>query len=418
MTGGDTPDTAAEWRQNRLIAPGDWIDAFSAAAKLGERLRLHTKGDDPAPWFNPPRAEQEAFALGKDLEEYQHSQKFNERLVLTLQRALLAKEISASLRMGDDIRSASPSAFVRKNVVRNAFTIGKIELDPLWSDEWQFWNRASLILPSGDFDSWLASAGAVEIGDLPVLLDPASDIGTIVSRLPSIGKYVSLSEAVSFIAFGFALDSERLERAGNWMSLCDGDLKKAGQMIAEALEKLLEAGANEQITFEGRYIQDSSDHAPHYRSIDRLELHDYRQMLIEHDILFYGCGLREWLRAPNDYISPKSRLDSYHYYLDVNSIEPKYHFENVSVNRDQLMEFFGNVSTITVNRGAGRPNKRKEAIELHRLRLKSGDNIGNLAQESREIQKLLAKKHASEVGWSYKWQSIVRVLSDLVKLDK
>src|SRR5438093_900797 len=83
-------------------------------------------------------------------------------------------------------------------------------LDPLWSDDWQPWNNHGWAIPKVEFDAWLLSPDALAESGLPPSppITAASEVILIERRQPAERDRVSLSEAVSWIAFDLALGAE------------------------------------------------------------------------------------------------------------------------------------------------------------------------------------------------------------------
>lgn len=309
--------------------PAGWIDGHLAFGRLRGLLLERLDGCDPAPWHDPVNADFWGPHFGQSPEEYTLAEKFSERLISAFQRALLAGRLRASLFKSGEFRELPRSAFGGKSVVRNALFIGPFDLDPLWPDDWQAWSGAGWAIPQSDFDGWLQSGEATSIEGLPIcdLPDAASEPQAITQRLPSTGAHVPLSEAVTWIAFGQALDADRFLRAIHWHRLCKGDLQAAMRKVENAAAQLLKAGADQHVTFIGRHVESYSDKGTRTEVIDALALRDYQQIMIDgHDHLYFGHGLKRQYRATNDtHLQTSERRDLY---------------MNVAVDRAALMAHF------------------------------------------------------------------------------
>lgn len=295
--------------------PAGWIDGHIAFDRLRHLLLERLDGCDPAPWHDPVNAEYWGPHFGQSPEEYTRAEKFSERMIAAFQRALFTGRLRASLFSGGVFRELPRSAFGSKSVLRNALFIGPFDLDPFWPDDWQQWSGAGWAMPLPEFENWLASEDALEVKGLPMTDVAAApdQPNAIAQRLPSDGAHVPLSEAVTWIAFGIALDAERLDRAIQWERLCDGDLQTAQRKMEDASAALLKAGADRQVTFFARHVETYGDKGQRTQKMDPLALIDYRQVLITgHDHLYYGQGLKRWYRATNDsHLRASARGDLY-----------------------------------------------------------------------------------------------------------
>ncbi|MBT2185556.1 hypothetical protein [Sphingobium nicotianae] len=309
--------------------PAGWIDGFICARHLFRRLKAEYGDGDPAPWHDVINADYWGPHFGDPPEDYASKQKLSVRIVATIQRALLSGQLAASWFDGSDFRSIPMPAAQNTSALHNALLHGTFEIDPLWSDEWQHWNGQGWAIEKEQFEVWLASPDAVDPAGLPpqipTQLEP--DEFAISSRKPSVSEHVPLSEAVSWIAFGVALNADRLDQALRWRRLCGGDLDTAQHRLQDAAATLLEAGSSGRVSFFGRHIDAYEDKGKRTEKIDVLALVDYRQVLITgHDHLRYGEGLCRWYKSPNDsHLRGSDRRDL---------------FSNVTVARSELMTQF------------------------------------------------------------------------------
>lgn len=309
--------------------PAGWIDGFDCARRLFARLRTEYASGDPAPWHSVVNADYWGPYLGKTAEEYALNEKLAERLVATFQRAVCSGYLTPSWFDGSAFKGIPAHAFGIPRVVHKALLNGGFEVDPLWPDDWQNWSNHGWAIPKDQFETWIDSDDALSMAGLPVPGSelPLCDVVSIASRKPSEASRVPLSEAITWIAFGVALDAERLERAIRWESLADGDLQAAQRQMEEATGTMLKAGADALAPMFGRYMEAHAEKGRRTEKIDPLTLEDYRKaLIISHDSLYYGEGLFVWYRAPNDsHVRGSERGD---------------HFANVTVDRDALMQCF------------------------------------------------------------------------------
>lgn len=306
--------------------PGGWIEGQICVRRLFQRFKIELGDGDPAPWLEISDAEDLGRTWGQSAADYTYNQKINERVVAIFQRAICTGELVASWFDGVSFREIPTSAFQRRAIAYRAVFDGRVEVDPSWPDDWQHWNYHGWAIPKDAFDTWLASGRPLELDGLPNV-GTQTEIAPINRRLPSDTRRVSLSEAVTWIAFGMALDSERLARAVQWGRLCDGDVKTAQGKLEKAATALLRAGADGHIAFTGRHVQTRDQKGSLTGSIDPLALADYRLIEIyHHDSLHYGTGFKHEYRTPIDTILHGSAREDF--------------YSDVAVERAELMKLF------------------------------------------------------------------------------
>ena len=334
--------------------PTGWIDGTICARRLFARLKMYSANADPAPWHNVANADYWGPQFGKSAAEHERTEKLSERLVAIIQRAIATGKLTASWFDGLAFKRVPAQAFANSPVVRNALLLGGLEIDPLWPDEWQSWSGYGWAIPKSQFDEWMEGEGEgpLSMAGLPMTPEaiPSREVFSIDSRKPSESGRVPLSEAVTWIALGVALDAERLERAIQWERLCGGDLQRAQRQIEAASATLLKAGADGQVSFLGRHVESYGEKGPRTERIDPMALIDYRQILISgHDHLYYGEGLKRWYQTKNDtHLRESERRDFY---------------INVVVARDELLKHFGSewrgANAVSSKPGGNVPANRK-----------------------------------------------------------
>lgn len=310
--------------------PAGWIDGSICARRLFARLRADYADADPAPWHNVVNPQDWGPHLGKTPEEYTLNEKLNARLVAIFQKAVCSGQLTPSWFDGSGFKSIPAYAFGNSRVVYGALLCGGFEVDPLWPDEWQTWSGHGWAIPKNQFESWAQSNNALSMAGLPMPESemPPCDVESIGSRKPSEASRVPLSEAVTWIAFGVALDAERLGRSIRWERLADGDLQAAQRQMEAATATLLKAGADGLVPMFGRHMEAHGEKGKRTEKIDPLTLEDYRKAWITgQDSLHYGTGLFVWYRAPNDSLLRGSDRGD--------------HFANVTVERDAMLKHCG-----------------------------------------------------------------------------
>ncbi|WP_443478115.1 hypothetical protein ACLIMP_06270 [Novosphingobium aerophilum] len=309
--------------------PAGWIDGFICARRLSRRLKAEYGDGDPAPWHEVINADYWGPYFGDPPEDYAAKQKLSVRIVATMQRAALSGQVTPLWFDGSNFREIPALAFCNTGAFHNALLHGTFEIDPLWADEWQLWNGQGWAISKEQFEAWLGSPEAMRMDGLPPDLSaPDSPVNfEISSREPSDAGRVSLAEAVSWVAFGMALNADRLMQAITWNRLCGGELQEAQRRLGNAAAEILKAGSDNRISFYGRHIDAYDDKGKKTEKIDALTLDDYRQVLITgHDHLYYGDGLKRWYEAPNNSrLHDSDRSDLY---------------SNVTVDRGELLKAF------------------------------------------------------------------------------
>lgn len=284
---------------------------FDARRALFDRLEAELHTADPAPWFNPSDLDVESFARG-DPQLYVRQCKLAHLTGLTLTRALIAGDLKAHASDGRDAFDM-PQWFWEEAWNSNGTRFAtRVNIGPLMPDDWQRWNSERLFTDRSTFHAWLAAIDVQSLVHWELLPTPNDDAikpaPITFRRLPD-SPFVTLSEALSWAAFSIALDRLRLSIAMEQRALPDG-----GRRLADAVERLTEAGAAGQIDFFGKPIvargQDarSVEMAP----IEAVKLLSFRRFDVTDDALAFGKGLM-WLdgHEPLSGIFETGRRDEY-----------------------------------------------------------------------------------------------------------
>lgn len=157
---------------------------------------------------------------------------------------------------------------------------------------------ANLWVKFSDWKSFLARA---------VLPDPAKP------RHPPNEPFVTLSEALSWIAFGVSMDSDMMHAV---LDLDKYNERVPQDAVKAALAKLVALGSAGKIAMRGKYraSRDEDETALLTEAIDPIKLEDYRQFNYIDDELRHGEGMLFW-KMPDGAIFHDSfksgRRDSY-----------------------------------------------------------------------------------------------------------
>jgi len=299
-----------------------WIDFYEGAkdvyAHLDERL-----GPDPLPWEPWPDGEDQVPGGIR-------SHRLAKRTTLALQRAFLEGKLIAFFGDKNANRQIPSIAFADYQIALNAFTIGGLELDPLWPDEWQRFSGCRCHVETDRFVRWIASDDFADPRGLPELPDPwdkAAIPTRIATREPTSLSFVPLSEALSFMAFGMGLDKDRLRRALEWKLLSDGDSDRAIDALAEAAASLCDKASADPplIRARGKYVSSytGSDDGP-VVDMPPIAFANYGRFDSMHDGLAAGKGT-SYRPTPLSYVFDRTRHDGY---------------REVQVHRAELMQHF------------------------------------------------------------------------------
>ena len=309
--------------------PTGWIDAYVCARRLFAALKDECANADPAPWKIVQSPEYWGPQLGKTSDEHVFDEKLSERVVAAFQSAIVSSQLVPSWFDGSAFRCIPSCAFDNRGQLYAALLQGQFEIDPLWPDEWQKWSGCAWAFPSDQFEHWITNH-ALSIAGLPIPSDevPKCEIDVVGSRLPSESTRVPLSEAVSWIAFGLALNAGRLERAIRWQRLSEGDLQAAQRRLEGAVTTLLTAASDGLVPMYGRHVAGHGEKGARTEKIDPLMLEDYANaFIVNEDSLYYGTGLFIWYQAPNQTL--------------VRGSDRNDHFTHVSVERQALISHCG-----------------------------------------------------------------------------
>lgn len=146
-------------------------------------------------------------------------------------------------------------------------------------------------------------------------------------RLPPEAQFVTLSQALTWIAFGVSMDNDHLHEVLTFDRYGEHDPQEA---IVASLEALLVSAGRERIAMRAKY-RPSHDHDNANlltENVEAIKFDDYRQFSYLEDELRYGAGLLFWRDGSDQIIS------------DVFGGGRKDSFVHVTVNRADLLREF------------------------------------------------------------------------------
>jgi hypothetical protein len=268
------------------------ISCRDAIRELHQRVKAAVPDADPAPWLDVSPDLIEMFSEG-DESAFVRRKKMEERSMLVLQRGLLSGAVRA--HFSDGLESCDVPGWAWAGAERNEYVWfeGRLPLDVFLPDEWQRWSCHSVYLDRDAFTEWMDSQPLHDSAGLPALpppFDAQSKPEPVKKRLPPDAPFVTLSEALTWIAFGFALDRDSLDRAISGHAFDATDPQAA---LAAAMAKLAVRASGDQIATRGKYVESHStdENKVLTAPIDPVRLEDFAQFDILYDGLRYGTGL-------------------------------------------------------------------------------------------------------------------------------
>ncbi len=268
------------------------ISCRDAIRELHQRVKAAVPDADPAPWLDVSPVLIEMFSEGDEV-AFVRRKKMEDRSMLVLQRGLLAGAVRAHFSDGLESRDVPGWAWAGAERNEHVWFEGRLPLDVFLPDEWQRWSCHSVYLDRDAFTEWMDSQLLHDPADLPALplpYDAQSKPVPVKKRLPPDAPFVTLSEALTWIAFGFALDRDSLDRAISGHAFESTDPQAA---LSAAVAKLALRASGGQIAARGKYVESYSTDEKKVLTaqIDPVRFEDFAQFDILYDGLRYGTGL-------------------------------------------------------------------------------------------------------------------------------
>lgn len=313
---------------------GRLIGHNEAIRQLSRRLNMDLGPADPAPWLQVDVNYGISFVPfhrtipdHMEPDEFVRQRKVEDRVALVMARGLLSGELIA--KMTDPVTGSSHDVpgWMWERFTRAEHWWWSFPMPVVLPSYWHsFENQVPMLLKSA-FDSWISSAQPLILGELPVLPRPhdaATKPAQTLVRQPPHEPYLTLSEALSWIAFGYAVGREPLYRA-HWEGSF-GDPAAYQLKLSNAVSAFVSKAAGGDIDILGRLTSDLGQERV-TRRLEPPQFLDFAQFDVECDCLRLGSGLVTSNVA--------GLYDAFHY---GRSIDPFY--RDVKVARAGLMEFF------------------------------------------------------------------------------
>ena len=142
-----------------------------------------------------------------------HKLVLSQRASHLILRALLSGDLHAHFSDGLDSCDVPGWAWETEGRAMFAWGEGRLPLNVFLPEEWQRWSCHSVYLDRDAFTEWMDRQPLHDPAGLPALPPPhdaQSKPEPVKRRLPPDTPFVTLSEALTWIAFGFALDRDSL----------------------------------------------------------------------------------------------------------------------------------------------------------------------------------------------------------------
>ena len=290
------------------------------------RLRETVSEADPAPWYDVPADEVEFWAEG-DEAGFVHRKKLEQLAKAKLKIALLSGDLVAQFSDGAEKRDVPGWAWQGIQLHNNYWFDSYIPIDPFLPDDWYRWSGHDIFLDRRAMNDWLDQADLESVGEPPVFPEPYDDAKKplqIAARLPRDSSFITISEAVSWVAFGISMDQSRLSLVLEGKGI---DPTESRRNVNLAMAKLADRGTGGSIAMRGKYVATylTDDQSLQTEPIDPVRLADFARFDVLHDGLAFGDGL-----AGIDDQSSFARV------LDGRDDA----YRNVTVNRAELLNEF------------------------------------------------------------------------------
>lgn len=282
--------------------------------------------DDVFPSWSVPESYIEAFCTG-NIDHFIRGQKSGRRAQRHLQCALASGRLAATYFDGERLKPVPSWAWAHDDRVVFAWREDRLPLDALLPEEWAKWSGERCFLDRRAFGEWIGAA-------LPLLgepslqeIRPADDPPSLVTHRPlPDSPYVELSEALSWLAFGIALNSNDLWDVIQTGRL-GGSVAVAEKRLADSVDRFADSVMAGHLRCVGKYAE-TYHHGEGLLTnpFDPIRLMDFRRFDIVSNGLCCGHGLNTRINGDLvDIFGGVGRKDMY---------------RDVHVNRDDMIRCF------------------------------------------------------------------------------
>lgn len=257
---------------------------------LSQRLSADIGEADPAPWHQVDAAFVDMMDRG-DRPGFIRQRKLQARVEHTLLHALLAGDLSAWWTDGTPVRVPA-WAWEHGAKQRSLWDTGRLWLDGRLPDPWPDRSGMAVMIDRDSLNRWLDNGEHCSDSDLPTLpeaVDLHERPELLSQKPPAERSYIALGEAVSWVAFRFALPRDVLERSLN-MGIFGAD-DDADEKLANAAGQLADHVAGGKLGMRGRHRASPDSIPDGTRDIPQPRMHDFRAYNLVHDTWERGTGL-------------------------------------------------------------------------------------------------------------------------------
>lgn len=243
--------------------------------------------------FHRADASGEARALRSLYEGSQGAEELYSLARSLIASGLLAGSLRAHFSDASEARDIPGWAWADFELRHEAWMFGCLVLPALLPDDWQRWSGEAVFLDCKHFEGWLAGqdfSGPAREGILRAF--DAGERPELIRYYPPPERlFVTLSEALSWIAFGTSFVNDRLIRAIDQLAF--GPEGETRRRLEDAVSQLTSLALSNTIEIRGKYLElDSMDDSEILtRVIDPIAFHDFAQFDIYRESLRYGAGL-------------------------------------------------------------------------------------------------------------------------------
>lgn len=268
------------------------ISANSVWGRVLGALRNIGGDGDPAPWFDVTRERAETFGRS-DPQAYIRNRKLDQRAMRVLLRSLRAGHLTGLFSTGRETRVIPGWAWVGVGCHDRVWDRDFLPLPLFLPDEWEPWFGATVLFDEAAFEQWLGCqdlSATDGLDPLPVAYDEAERPADLVGRFPPNLPFVSLSEAVSWIALGFSARQERL-----FSALAPGgeQAQVLRDQLADAADNLAEQAKGGGVEIIGRKVKSGQNARVETKRIKPVKFANYGRFDVLENALRWGGGISD-----------------------------------------------------------------------------------------------------------------------------
>ena len=274
-----------------------YLEARKCLLAVRSRVNELTIGADPHPWGPISPVGEAGDHLTPNIRELA----VYRRADLIFFRAMLAGSLTGWFLDGGERCRVPGWAWADQGGDWRALIGGNRFLHALLPEPYGRWANCEVFVDKAEYEAWLLSDEIADergFPELPPAHDEASRPALITSKAPPERPTVSLSEAVSWLAFGISLDSDTLHAALSGDAF-GTDFSAVQARLQDAIDRLTTAGTG-GLSMSGKMLRagDEPDRAL-TEAIPPERFHDFRQFDVIFDGMRHGKGISWERTGPN-----------------------------------------------------------------------------------------------------------------------